>query len=175
MSGLKYRSRPCCKTRGCLPPMHTCLPKSVTLPCSHPGSSCSFDNALWRCVAGNEGDASSPSALQRKQQPDSQQEKPSVKSAAARKTLSYKEAFWLATMGGAHALGLQVRFCCMPRLHMQLRGFLPSGIHLPGHFGDCDHSHSSSDRVSLGAVYVDVTFLTLSYILDVLTSDPADS
>ena len=32
-----------------------------------------------------------------------------MESAAARKTLGYKEAFWLATMGGAHALGLQVQ------------------------------------------------------------------
>ena len=56
------------------------------------------------------GGASSPSALQQNQQPESQQQKPSVESAAARKTLSYKEAFWLATMGGAHAMGLQVRF-----------------------------------------------------------------
>ena len=31
-----------------------------------------------------------------------------VKAAAARKTLSYREAFWLATMGGAQTLGLQV-------------------------------------------------------------------
>ena len=31
-----------------------------------------------------------------------------MEGAAARKTLGYKEAFWLATMGGACALGLQV-------------------------------------------------------------------
>ena len=31
-----------------------------------------------------------------------------MKAAAARRTLSYQEAFWLATMGGAQALGLQV-------------------------------------------------------------------
>lgn len=31
-----------------------------------------------------------------------------VKAAAARRTLSYREAFWLATMGGAQTLGLQV-------------------------------------------------------------------
>ena len=32
--------------------------------------------------------------------------------AAAGKTLGYREAVWLATMGGAHALGLQVRLSC---------------------------------------------------------------
>ncbi len=86
-----------------------CLPQSVTLPCSHSASSCSSKSAMYCYLPGNERDASSPSGLQQEQQPDSQQQNPSVESAAARKTLSYKEAFWLATMGGAHALGLQVR------------------------------------------------------------------
>ena len=31
-----------------------------------------------------------------------------LKAAAAQRTLSYREAFWLATMGGAQTLGLQV-------------------------------------------------------------------
>ena len=37
----------------------------------------------------------------------------SVSAAAARRTLSYKEVFWLATMGGAQALGLQVSMWCL--------------------------------------------------------------
>ncbi|CAL5228621.1 g11785 [Coccomyxa viridis] len=55
----------------------------------------------------HEGSASSPALAHQREHAAAQQQRSAVEEAAARGTLGYKEAFWLATMGGAHALGLQ--------------------------------------------------------------------
>ena len=66
------------------------------------------------CLPGSEhheGSASSPALAHQREHAAAQQQRSAVDQAAARGTLGYKEAFWLATMGGAHALGLQVCLC----------------------------------------------------------------
>ena len=55
----------------------------------------------------------------------SEQKAASADSAAARRTLTFKEAFWLATMGGADALGLQVRLLLAYELLYACRGAWP--------------------------------------------------
>lgn len=63
------------------------------------------------CLSGSERSEGSASSMHEREHADAQQQRSAVEEAAARRTLGFKEAFWLATMGGAHALGLQVCPC----------------------------------------------------------------
>lgn len=91
-------------------PFRRCARKwnSASVLLAWPPGSC----VLASVSAESAGSASSPGAAHQRERADAQQQGRAVDEAAAGKTLGHKEAFWLATMGGAYALGLQVCLSC---------------------------------------------------------------